>query len=123
MYVDTVFWELKPCPNGGQLMAFWTNTSSLHTDDGDSMNSETSVPVHQSTWLDMSEGHTRSCPGVSSSLGKGTEHLLWTGSRVARVKTLVSGRVETESGGTRRRTGGEVKGKEANGVGSQQSSA
>jgi len=27
--------------------------------------------------------------------------------------------VETESGGTRRRTGGEVKGKEANGVGSQ----
>jgi len=34
-----------------------------------------------------------------------------------------TGRVETESGGTRRRTGGEVKGKEANGVGSQQSSA
>ena len=33
------------------------------------------------------------------------------------------GRVETESGGTRRRTRGEVKGKEANGVGSQQSSA
>ena len=33
------------------------------------------------------------------------------------------GRVETESGGTRRRSGGEVKGKEANGVGSQQSSA
>jgi len=32
-------------------------------------------------------------------------------------------RVETESGGTRRRTGGEAKGKEANGVGSQQSSA
>ena len=29
-------------------------------------------------------------------------------------------RVETESGGTRRRTGGEVKGKEANGEGSQQ---
>ena len=29
------------------------------------------------------------------------------------------GRVETEFGGTRRRTGGEVKGKEANGVGSQ----
>ena len=29
------------------------------------------------------------------------------------------GRVETESGGTRRRTGGELKGKEANGVGSQ----
>ena len=28
-------------------------------------------------------------------------------------------RVETESGGTRRRTGGEVKGKEANGVGNQ----
>jgi len=28
-------------------------------------------------------------------------------------------RVETESGGTQRRTGGEVKGKEANGVGSQ----
>jgi len=32
---------------------------------------------------------------------------------------LYSGIVETESGGTRRRTGGEVKGKEANGVGSQ----
>jgi len=32
-------------------------------------------------------------------------------------------RVETESGGTRRLTGGEVKEKEANGVGSQQSSA
>jgi len=31
---------------------------------------------------------------------------------------LLKGRVETESGGTRRRTGGEVKGKEANGVGS-----
>jgi len=31
------------------------------------------------------------------------------------------GRVETESDGTRRSTGGEVKGKEANGVGSQQS--
>jgi len=31
--------------------------------------------------------------------------------------------VETESGGTQRRMGGEVKGKEANGVGSQQSSA
>jgi len=30
-----------------------------------------------------------------------------------------AGRVETESGGTRCRTGGEVKGKEANGVGSQ----
>jgi len=29
--------------------------------------------------------------------------------------------VETESGGTRRSTGGEVKGKEASGVGSQQS--
>ena len=36
---------------------------------------------------------------------------------------LSGGRVETESGGTRRSTGGEVKGKEANGVGSQQSSA
>ena len=34
----------------------------------------------------------------------------------------VLGRVETESDGTRRRTGGEVKGKEANGVGSQQPS-
>jgi len=33
------------------------------------------------------------------------------------------GRVETEPGGTRRHTGGEVKGKDANGVGSQQSSA
>jgi len=43
----------------------------------------------------------------------GSESLVWT----------EQGRVETESGGTRRRTGGEVKGKEANGVGSQQSSA
>jgi len=33
-----------------------------------------------------------------------------------------AGRVETESDGTQRRTGGEVKGKEASGVGSQQSS-
>ena len=33
----------------------------------------------------------------------------------------VPGRVETESDGTRRSTGGEVKGKEANGVGSQHS--
>jgi len=32
-----------------------------------------------------------------------------------------SGRVEMESGGTWRSTGGEVKGKEANGVGSQHS--
>ena len=32
---------------------------------------------------------------------------------------ILTGRVETESGGTRRRTVGEVKGKEANGVGSQ----
>jgi len=35
--------------------------------------------------------------------------------------TGVGAIVETESDGTRRRTGGEVKGKEANGVGSQQS--
>jgi len=42
---------------------------------------------------------------------------------VLRQSTNVRRRVETESGGTRRRTGGEVKGKEANGVGSQQSSA
>ena len=34
-------------------------------------------------------------------------------------ETRRKGRVETESGGTRRRTGREVKGKEANGVGSQ----
>jgi len=37
--------------------------------------------------------------------------------------TVAWGRVEMESGGTRRRTGGEVKGKEANGVVNQQSSA
>jgi len=36
-----------------------------------------------------------------------------------RNRGLLLVRVETESGGTRRRTGGEVKGKEANGVGSQ----
>ena len=41
---------------------------------------------------------------------------------VTAVSSLRPSRVETESGGTRRRTGGEVKGKEANGVGSQQSS-
>ena len=35
--------------------------------------------------------------------------------------TVRSGRVEMESDGTRRSTGGEVKGKEANGVGSQHS--
>jgi len=35
------------------------------------------------------------------------------------ANSLTVRRVETESGGTRRRTGGEVKGKEANGVGSQ----
>ena len=35
------------------------------------------------------------------------------------VGHLYISRVETESDGTRRRTGGEVKGKEANGVGSQ----
>jgi len=37
------------------------------------------------------------------------------------AKRILSGRVETESGGTRKRTGGEVKGKKANGGGSQQS--
>ena len=40
---------------------------------------------------------------------------------IPRCKQVVRGRVETESGGTRRSTGGEVKGKEANGVGSQHS--
>ena len=35
------------------------------------------------------------------------------------LKRCSVSRVETESGGTRRRTGGEVRGKEANGVGSQ----
>jgi len=39
------------------------------------------------------------------------------------VQKVACGRVETESGGRRRRTGEEVKGKKANGVGSQQSSA
>ena len=39
------------------------------------------------------------------------------------LREINRSRVETESGDTRRRTGGEVKGKEANGVGSQQSSA
>ena len=34
-----------------------------------------------------------------------------------RVRGL--GRIETESGGTRKRTGGEVKGKKSNGGGSQ----
>ena len=53
---------------------------------------------------------------------------LWTSYFVLCLKgnilyTITVGRVETESGGTRRCTGGEVKEKEANGVGSQQSSA
>jgi len=34
-------------------------------------------------------------------------------------RNIICSRVETESGGTRRSTGGEMKGKEANGVGSQ----
>jgi len=42
---------------------------------------------------------------------------------ITRHHALNPGRVETESDGTRRRTVGEVKGKEANGVGSQQLSA
>jgi len=37
------------------------------------------------------------------------------------IHFMIMGRVETESDGTRRSTGGEVKGKEANGVGSQHS--
>ena len=41
------------------------------------------------------------------------------GGRKLLLNSGVFGRVETESGGTRRRTGGEVKGKNANGVGSQ----
>ena len=44
-----------------------------------------------------------------------------SGEFVAVVFHLFSIRVETESDGTRWRTAGEVKGKEANGVGSQQS--
>jgi len=36
------------------------------------------------------------------------------------IQDKTDGRVETESGGTRKRTGGEVKGKKANGGGSQQ---
>ena len=50
----------------------------------------------------MTEVHTR---------GSGSYRLSW--------RYIGSCRVETESGGIRRRTGGEVKGKEANGVGSQ----
>jgi len=42
-------------------------------------------------------------------------HCISTATMVALTRLDV--RVETESGGTRRRTGGEVKGKEANGVG------
>jgi len=43
------------------------------------------------------------------------------GSVVAVIMKRSRGRVETESGGTRKRTGGEVNGKKANGGGSQQS--
>ena len=38
-----------------------------------------------------------------------------------KLNVSASGRVETESGGTRKRTGGEMKGEKANGGGSQQS--
>jgi len=41
--------------------------------------------------------------------------------KLCRHMTHTSGRAETECDGTRKRTGGEVKGKEANGGGSQQS--
>jgi len=41
------------------------------------------------------------------------------GDRVSTISLLRCSRVVTESGGTRRRTGGEVKGKEANGLGSE----
>jgi len=42
-----------------------------------------------------------------------------TGTQAQEATPKLPGRVETASGGTRRRTGGEVKGKEANGVGSE----
>ena len=57
----------------------------------------------------------------------GTEFLLFLkfsrpSLRLFQLQGFVPGsRVETESGGTRKRTGGEVKGKKANGGGSQQS--
>ena len=47
-------------------------------------------------------------------------HSISTSSVLSPSSHLRVGRVETETGGTRWRTGGEVKGKEANGVGSQQ---
>ena len=48
-----------------------------------------------------------------------TKHINTVWAERTVVECYTGGRVETESGGTRRRTGGEVKGKEANGVGSQ----
>ena len=61
----------------------------------------------------------------------GRVHLYRRGCQFSRVLAFLEcgsaendcSRVEMESAGTWRRTGGEVKGKEANGVGSQQSSA
>ena len=51
------------------------------------------------------------------------EIMLTFGNNTDGRNSSLHGRVETESGGTRRRMGGEVKGKEVNGVGSQKSSA
>jgi len=53
----------------------------------------------------------------------GTVHECNTSAAVTiiRIGEFIGSRVETESDGTRRSTGGEVKGKKANGVGSQHS--
>ena len=44
--------------------------------------------------------------------------MIGTTGRLVGATDCSAGRAHAESGGTRRRTGGEVKGKEANGVGS-----
>ena len=79
--------------------------------------------VHNSATLGTKPIRGTDCESVTSSavdaVLKGVNEL----NPVLCKLTVRRGRVETESGGTRRRTGGEVKGNEANGVGSQQSSA
>ena len=75
-----------------------------------------------------SESHVRSLSRCVRFMARSVvEHRVFLSAmRVSPRRTIPPvrrGRMETESGGTRRRTGGEVKGKEVNGVGSQQSSA
>ena len=60
-------------------------------------------------------GHSAKRTSPFKSAGASVQSI--TGSRCVRISV---GIVRSEPDGTRRRTGGEVKGKDANGVGSQQ---